>query len=143
MACTVDAAAELRLDRKGRIRAKMMSDERTVNLGTLLGRAIAIVALTAAGASLIACGGGADATGESPVGGRGEGPREPGRPALPTMAVAVEPASRGSIATYYSATASLDPDKQADILARTSGVVERLLAVEIRLRGHDRSVSSR
>jgi membrane fusion protein (multidrug efflux system) len=46
------------------------------------------------------------------------------------MAVAVEPASRGSIATYYSATASLDPDKQADILARTSGVVEKLLAEE-------------
>jgi membrane fusion protein (multidrug efflux system) len=35
-----------------------------------------------------------------------------------------------NIATYYSATASLDPDKQADILARTSGVVERLLAEE-------------
>ncbi len=52
------------------------------------------------------------------------------RPALPTLAVAVEPAERGSIATYYSATASLDPDKQADILARTSGVVQRLLAEE-------------
>jgi len=46
------------------------------------------------------------------------------------MAVSVKPATRGSIATYYSATASLDPDKRADILARASGVVERLLADE-------------
>jgi RND family efflux transporter MFP subunit len=46
------------------------------------------------------------------------------------MAVAVQPATHGSIATYYSATASLDPDKSADILARVSGVVQRLVAEE-------------
>jgi RND family efflux transporter MFP subunit len=46
------------------------------------------------------------------------------------MAVAVEQAARGTIATYYKATASLDPDKQADILARVAGVIERLLAEE-------------
>ncbi len=89
------------------------------------------MAVTAAGSIMIACGGGAGAPGEGAAAGRGEGPRGAGgRPSLPTMAVAVEPASRGSIATYYSATASLDPDKQADLLARTSGVVERLLAEE-------------
>jgi membrane fusion protein (multidrug efflux system) len=44
--------------------------------------------------------------------------------------VAVQPASLGSIATYYSATASLDPDKQADVLARVSGVIQRLAAEE-------------
>jgi membrane fusion protein (multidrug efflux system) len=46
------------------------------------------------------------------------------------MAVAVEPAGRGGIASYYSATASLDPDKMADILARVSGVIERIVAEE-------------
>ncbi len=81
------------------------------------------------------CGGGggdgAQGSGASGRPGGAEGRNgSPERPALPTMAVAIEPASRGSIATYYSATASLDPDKQADILARTSGVVQRLLAEE-------------
>jgi RND family efflux transporter MFP subunit len=80
------------------------------------------------------CGGsGADATTASDSSGasRSANPGvENGRPALPTMAVAVQPADRGSIATYYKATASLDPDKLADILARTSGVVERLLTEE-------------
>jgi membrane fusion protein (multidrug efflux system) len=46
------------------------------------------------------------------------------------MAVAVQPAVLGDIATYYRATASLDPDKQADILARVSGVVETVIAEE-------------
>jgi membrane fusion protein (multidrug efflux system) len=46
------------------------------------------------------------------------------------MAVSVAPASRGAIATYYRATASLDPDKQADVLARVSGVIERIIAEE-------------
>jgi membrane fusion protein (multidrug efflux system) len=75
----------------------------------------------------LACGGdGASAENAA----RGGGDAAEGPPPLPTMAVAVEPVSRGSIATYYGATASLDPDKQADILARTAGVVERLLAEE-------------
>jgi membrane fusion protein (multidrug efflux system) len=46
------------------------------------------------------------------------------------MAVAVQPAAHGDIATYYRATASLDPDKRADILARVSGIVERIIAEE-------------
>ena len=46
------------------------------------------------------------------------------------MAVSVEPAVLGDIATYYRATASLDPDKQADILARVSGVVDSIVAEE-------------
>jgi membrane fusion protein (multidrug efflux system) len=46
------------------------------------------------------------------------------------MSVAVEPAATGDIATYYRATASLDPDKRADILARVSGVIETLVAEE-------------
>ena len=72
-----------------------------------------------------------DANGNRGRGGpRSGGPGGEGPPPLPSMAVAVQPAGVGSIATYYSATASLDPDKQADVLARTSGVVERLLAEE-------------
>lgn len=78
---------------------------------------------------LSACG--ASDSPESPAGGRrsGNGPGG-GRPQLPTMSVAVEPAALGDIATYYRATASLDPDKRADILARVSGVVERIVAEE-------------
>jgi len=82
---------------------------------------------------LTACGG---AEPDGPGNGRpgeGQGPGNGGpggRPQLPTMSVAVEPAARGDIATYYRATASLDPDKRADILARVSGVLERLVAEE-------------
>jgi membrane fusion protein (multidrug efflux system) len=46
------------------------------------------------------------------------------------MAVAVQPAAVGDIATYYRATASLDPDKRAEILARVAGVVENIVAEE-------------
>jgi membrane fusion protein, multidrug efflux system len=56
-----------------------------------------------------------------------------GPPPLQTMAVAVEPASRSDIATYYRATASLDPDKEADVLVRVQGMVKRILVEE----GHD------
>jgi len=56
------------------------------------------------------------------------GPGE--KPPLETLAVSVEPAARGDIATYYRATASLDPDKEADILARVQGTITRILAEE-------------
>ncbi len=56
--------------------------------------------------------------------------RPGGRPQPPAMAVALEPAAQGDISTYYSATASLDPDKQADILARVNGVVTEIPAEE-------------
>jgi RND family efflux transporter MFP subunit len=92
------------------------------------------VTLTVALLLLVACGGGKP---EGPGPGRaGQGQRPGGNgpgggpPQLPTMAVAVEPAAVGDIATYYRATASLDPDKRADVLARVSGVIERLVAEE-------------
>jgi len=44
--------------------------------------------------------------------------------------VAVELAERGDIATYYSATASLDPNKEADVLARVNGSIQSLAAEE-------------
>jgi membrane fusion protein (multidrug efflux system) len=83
--------------------------------------------LAAAGLAIaVGCGGGEAAA----PGNRRGGPAGEGRPQLPTMAVSVAPASRGAIATYYRATASLDPDKEADVLARVSGVIERILAEE-------------
>lgn len=53
-----------------------------------------------------------------------------GPPPMQEMAVAVEAASRGDIATYYRATASLDPDKEADVLSRVQGTVRRIVAEE-------------
>ncbi len=53
-----------------------------------------------------------------------------GKPSLPTAAVAVEEVQRGDIATYYSATASLDPNKEADVLARVNGIIKSLAAEE-------------
>jgi membrane fusion protein (multidrug efflux system) len=44
--------------------------------------------------------------------------------------VAVQAATTGPIASYYAATATLDPDKEAEILARVSGVVLELRAEE-------------
>jgi len=82
----------------------------------------ALLATLAAG--VVACGGGEAA----PAG--GSDPTGADRPQLPTMAVSVSPATRGAIATYYRATASLDPDKEADVLARVSGVIERIVAEE-------------
>jgi membrane fusion protein (multidrug efflux system) len=92
------------------------------------------VTLTAALLLLVACGGGKPDGPGPAAAGRGQRPggNGPGGgpPQLPTMAVAVEAAALGDIATYYRATASLDPDKRADILARVSGVIERLDAEE-------------
>lgn len=49
------------------------------------------------------------------------------RPALP---VAVEPAVLGSITSYYPATATLEAEKEATILARVSGIVQSIQAEE-------------
>ncbi len=72
--------------------------------------------------------------GDPPAGARGAGNAEaaPGmmRPQVPPIPVAVEPASRGPIASYYRATATLEPNKQAEILARVNGVVLKTLAEE-------------
>lgn len=86
-------------------------------------------ALAAALLGFTSCGG------SDPSAPPAEGPpqrngRDGGRPELPTVSVAVEPAALGEIATYYRATASLDPDKRADVLARVSGVIDRLVAEE-------------
>ncbi|MDH3214752.1 MAG: efflux RND transporter periplasmic adaptor subunit [Candidatus Krumholzibacteria bacterium] len=51
-------------------------------------------------------------------------------PKQPPVPVAVAEASEGSIASYYTATATLAAEKQAQILARATGVVQSLKCEE-------------
>jgi membrane fusion protein (multidrug efflux system) len=44
--------------------------------------------------------------------------------------VAVEPVRRAPIATYYTATATLEPNKEAEVLSRVSGVILKIEAEE-------------
>jgi len=69
-----------------------------------------------------ACGGG----GQQASAGNGGA----GRPPQPAVPVAVGDATTGSIASYYTATASLAPEKEAEVLARAGGVVKQLLCEE-------------
>ncbi len=88
--------------------------------------------------TLMGCSGGNDEPAAKPgrPGGRRPGGSQSaqdgpgGRPPLPTAAVSVEQVQRGDISTYYSATASLDPNKEADILARVNGIIQSLAAEE-------------
>ncbi len=76
--------------------------------------------------ALGACGKGGEAqnAGAAPAGGPGGAPKQPPVP------VAVAAAATGSIASYYTATATLAADKEAELLCRVSGVVEKLLCEE-------------
>jgi len=88
-----------------------------------------IVPLLCVLAILVGCGGG---DGESTSGGANPGAGGPGhggsnRPPVP---VAVAEATVGSIASYYRATASLEAEKSAEVLARATGVVAAILVEE-------------
>jgi RND family efflux transporter MFP subunit len=70
-------------------------------------------------------------------GGSGEGQAAGGPPGAgggpqkqPPVPVAVTAAATGSIASYYTATATLSAEREADILARVSGVVQELSCEE-------------
>jgi len=81
-------------------------------------------------AAVAGCGGGKN---EAPAGGaqagaRGGGPG--GQPEEPPVPVAVASAELGSIASYYKATATLEAEKEAQVLARVSGVIASLSAEE-------------
>jgi membrane fusion protein (multidrug efflux system) len=82
-----------------------------------------------AAATLAGCGGnGGERSNDAETAGRNDpGDNRSKEPAIP---VAVQPATLGSISSYYTATATLDPDKQAEVLARVSGVVLELAAEE-------------
>jgi membrane fusion protein (multidrug efflux system) len=53
----------------------------------------------------------------------GNGAKAPAQPAIP---VAVDPARVGPIASYYTATATLEAEKEAEVLARVTGIIESL-----------------
>lgn len=68
---------------------------------------------------LIGCGG--ESGGQQNAHARGGG-----RPQQPAIPIAVEKAASGPIASYYTATATLSAEKEAQVLARVSGVVKSL-----------------
>ena len=86
---------------------------------------ILLVLSAAAALALGGCGGsdGEQAANHGP-GARGQ------RPAQPPVPVAVEAARTGDISSYYTATATLAAEKEAQILARVSGVVEAIRCEE-------------
>ncbi len=49
-----------------------------------------------------------------------------GRPAQPPIPIAVTAANIGSIASYYTATATLTAEKEAEVLARVAGIITAL-----------------
>jgi membrane fusion protein, multidrug efflux system len=81
------------------------------------------------------CGGQEQASGQGATAAAG-GPARPGggpgggRPALPAAPVAVVQAEVGPIASYYRATASLEAEKEAEVLARVSGLVAAIMVEE-------------
>lgn len=75
------------------------------------------------------CGGGnevqtAHGSGQRPGGPPGNQQRQ--HPDQPPVPVAVEEVTIGSISSYYTATAALEAEKEAEILARVTGIVEAL-----------------
>ena len=82
----------------------------------------AIIAMAMGG-----CGGGGGEHAQHAQGGQRDGGQRPAEPAIP---VAVEDAHVGAIASYYTATATLAAEKEAQMLARVSGVVEALRCEE-------------
>ncbi len=60
----------------------------------------------------------------------GRGGRPGGPPAMAAVPVAVAPAEVGDIASYYRTTATLEAEKEAQVLARVGGLVQRILVEE-------------
>ena len=70
-------------------------------------------------------------SGQGPgAGNHGQGRPQGQRPAQPAIPVAVTRVVSGSISSYYRATATLEAEKEAQILARVTGVVETILVEE-------------
>lgn len=59
---------------------------------------------------------------------RKEAPRK--APELPPVPVEVSTAKRGTVSSYLVATATLEPEKRADVVAKVSGLVEKLFVEE-------------
>jgi membrane fusion protein (multidrug efflux system) len=92
-----------------------------VALGALL------ISMSATGCSKGSDGGDVHAAKAGKPGGKGGGNRGPAQPPVP---VAVASVHRGPIASYYTATATLTAEKEAQILARVNGVVQELYCEE-------------
>ena len=90
-----------------------------VSLFALVPLALVLLVLAAAG-----CGKGKGASAANAQ------PGAQGAPAQPPVPVAVVPARVGPIASYYNATATLEAEKQAQVLARVAGVVKSLAVEE-------------
>lgn len=95
---------------------------RTHGLRRTLGGALTtMTALCAAVLISAGCGGGGGDEAQARNGG-GKG----GRPEQPPVPVAIAKAEVGSIASYYTATATLAAEKEAEVLARVAGLVQAL-----------------
>lgn len=91
-------------------------------------RALALCLFVALAVFQVAgCGGNSDGqpAAQARAGGQ-NGELAGGRPAQPAIPVAIEDATSGAIASYYSATTTLAAEKEAEVLARVSGVVKSL-----------------
>ena len=90
---------------------------------------LVLVCLVSLTMTLAGCGGG-----DEQAGPQQRGPGGPGGPggnaAKAPTPVAVTPVISGSIASYYQATASLEAEKEARVLARVTGVVSQLFVEE-------------
>ncbi|MEJ2189489.1 MAG: efflux RND transporter periplasmic adaptor subunit [Acidobacteriota bacterium] len=75
-----------------------------------------------------ACGGGSPQAGDAQ--GQGNGQAGQGQPEEPAIAVRVGEVVREPIASLYSTSATLRADRQATVIARTRGVIERLAVEE-------------
>jgi len=83
---------------------------------------------------LLACAGCGQGEEETQGAAQHHGPGRSGGPGGPgggqAIPVAVQPAAPGNIASYYKATATLEAEKQAEVLARVTGLVASLAAEE-------------
>jgi RND family efflux transporter MFP subunit len=102
----------------------MMSTTPRKRFYRLVWVAVALFALTSAGCQKKGGGMASQAAGGSQGGAPGAAPKQPPIP------VAVAAAAVGPIASYYTATATLAAEREADIMARVSGVVQKLSCEE-------------
>ncbi len=96
--------------------------------GTVLGCLATAFLLASAG-----CSGGDDDANAQGQGHRVQAhgsPERRQRPEQPPTPVAVQAATTGDIASYYNATATLEAEKEAEILARVEGVIQSLQCEE-------------
>lgn len=107
----------------------LLAARRPSSIYRVAGRsALTLMLVGALALTLSACsGGGGDSASNAHAQGNGQGQKGPSQPPVP---VAVQVAGRGQIASYYTATATLEAEKEAQILARTNGVVQTLFCEE-------------